>query len=259
MISYCIVAYRPVYARILIDDLIKKTTVSYEILVWLNVDDPTFEAFIKEKQGLGTPLKVVGKSENIGMNAFEFLFDKAQGDMVVQLDDDVIAISRRAAEIANDIFLRHPSIGVIGGHVWQDAWTTGGRPPLDRYLLHDHLLQLYRGPIDGGFTIYRKSLTHLAHGMRKAQYFALGVEMVGRASEQGYSAFLCPRILMFHVTGPIYSSHFGMLDFEVEKYRNNQRLDMVREYEEARATLPPPEVITQRIMEICHAVEVHQS
>ena len=37
MISYCVACYRPVYARQLIDDLIDKTAVAFEILLWINV------------------------------------------------------------------------------------------------------------------------------------------------------------------------------------------------------------------------------
>ena len=48
MISYCIASFRPTYSRLLIEDLVRKTTAAFEILVWLNVDDPEFKRFCKD-------------------------------------------------------------------------------------------------------------------------------------------------------------------------------------------------------------------
>src|SRR6185369_11270153 len=94
MISYCIASYRPHYSSLLIQDLVRKTTTPFEILVWLNVDDSEFERFLEEQQALGAPLRIVGKSpENIGMEAYSSLFQQARYELIVQIDDDVIAIS----------------------------------------------------------------------------------------------------------------------------------------------------------------------
>jgi hypothetical protein len=43
VISYCIAVYRPTYARLLLADLVAKTSVTFEILVWLNVADATLD------------------------------------------------------------------------------------------------------------------------------------------------------------------------------------------------------------------------
>lgn len=258
VISYCLVAYRVIYSKLLVEDLIRKTSVPYEILIWVNVQDDGFVKFLEEKIAQGAPIRIIGSSaDNLGMQAFKQLFPAARGEMVVQLDDDVIALSRHAAQIVQNIFARYPDVGIVGGHVWQDRWTTGGRPPLKAYIPYAPSEGLYVGPIDGGFTVYRKGLTHLINGMRNAPYFALGVEMIGRASKIGYRAFLCTRILMFHVNGPIYSSHFGQLDAEIEKYHRVLRKDLAAEYEAAKASLPPPQEIATQIMRIHHAIELH--
>jgi len=55
MISYCIAVYRPTYARLLLADLVKKTSVPFEILVWLNVADPALDAEIAAAIGSGVP------------------------------------------------------------------------------------------------------------------------------------------------------------------------------------------------------------
>jgi hypothetical protein len=53
MISYCIAAFRPGYSSLLIQDLVRKTTTPFEILVWLNVDDADFEQFLEEQRAKG--------------------------------------------------------------------------------------------------------------------------------------------------------------------------------------------------------------
>jgi hypothetical protein len=46
MISYCVAVYRPIYARLLLAELVEKTSVPFEILVWLNVADTALDAEI---------------------------------------------------------------------------------------------------------------------------------------------------------------------------------------------------------------------
>jgi hypothetical protein len=62
-------------------------------------------------------------------------------------------------------------------------------------------------------------------------------------------------VKVFHVIGPEYASFFGMLDFEVEKYRRLGRADIVNWYEAATTTLPPIEVLDLRVMKIVRSLE----
>src|SRR5215510_544845 len=98
MISYCIASFRPKYSQLLIQDLIRKTTAPFEILVWLNVEDAAYEQFLETQRSQGAPVRVVGKTpENIGMRAYSLLFQQARYDLLAQIDDDVVAVSRRIA------------------------------------------------------------------------------------------------------------------------------------------------------------------
>ena len=49
-ISYCVACYRPTYAKLLINELISKTTTPYEILLWLNLADKSFEKLFKKRR-----------------------------------------------------------------------------------------------------------------------------------------------------------------------------------------------------------------
>ncbi len=101
MISYCIALYRPIYARLLLADLARKTTAPYEILVWLNVADETLENEIAAAAAQGVPLRIVGRTpENIGMTAYRALFRAARFALIAQIDDDVVRLSRGIADRA---------------------------------------------------------------------------------------------------------------------------------------------------------------
>src|ERR1700692_2026412 len=103
MISYCVASYRPTYSTLLVEDLIRKTSVPFEILLWLNTSDPNFRAHLASLQHAGSPIRIIGHSpENWGMTAYKRLFADAKYDMVVQIDDDVVCISPHIAEVAHN-------------------------------------------------------------------------------------------------------------------------------------------------------------
>jgi hypothetical protein len=249
VISYCIACFRPVYARQLIDDLIDKTTVPAEILIWMNVVAADFEQFVAGRIAAGANIRIVGRTpENIGMTAYNHLFNASSSEMVVQIDDDVVCISPGIAETAHEVFRRFPNVGMLTADVWQDEYTTGARPPLEKYSEFNGQFGLYEGPIDGWFAIYRKSSLAQCGHIRTGRYLNLGVEIKRALQSRGHAALLCRRMQVFHVTGPAYASHFGMLENEIVKYQAVGRDDMVAWY--SSATLPPAAELATRVAQI---------
>lgn len=251
MISYCIACYRPRYASQLIADLIRKTSADYEILLWLNVADEAFEEFLREQQAGGAPVRVVGRTpENIGMAAYARLFGESRFEMVTQIDDDVVCVSPRIAETAHQIFTRFADVGMLTADVWQDEYTTGARPPMTQYRPFKAEFGLYAGPIDGWFAVYRKSCLSVCRQIRFGRYVFLGGHIKQLIARRGFKGLLCTRMKVFHVIGPQYASYFGMLDFEIEKYRSLGREDIVQWYTNERAQLPPADELHERVERI---------
>jgi hypothetical protein len=232
MISYCVAVYRPTYARLLIADLAAKTSVPFEILVWLNVGDPALDADIDATIRSGIPLRVVGRTpENVGMCAYAELFSAARYPLITQIDDDVVCISRGIAQRADRLFKRFPAVRQLVADVWQDELTTGARPTMEHYRPFNASEGLYIGPIDGWFSIYHRSVLPLLLQMPKAPYFPLGGSMCAKLARCGQHGVLDRGIKVFHVIGPQYAAAFGMLDFEIAKYRRLGRADIVGWYE----------------------------
>jgi hypothetical protein len=256
MISYCIASFRPAYSKLLIQDLIRKTTAPFEILVWLNTDDAEYEQFLEQQRSEGVPLTVVGKTrENIGMRAYPLLFQQARYDLIVQIDDDVVAVSRGIAEKANEIFSKFPQVKQLVSDVWQDDYTTGARPPMTSYRAFEPQYGLYDGPIDGWFSVFHRSALPLIPANYGSTYFPLGAFLKSRLTASGNLGLLCTQFKVFHVIGPQYVSYFGMLDFEIEKYRNLGRTELVSWYEEGKRSLPPQEELSSRVKNIFAALE----
>ena len=244
MISYCIAVYRPTYARLLLADLMAKTTVPFEMLVWLNVADAALDVDIAAAIGRGVPLRVVGRTpENIGMRAYAALFRAARFPLIAQIDDDVVCISRGIAERADRLFGRFPAVRQLVADVWQDEFTTGARPPIEHYRAFDAAEGLFSGPIDGWFSVYHRSIVPLLLGLPFAPYLPIGALVRSRLAQRGQHGLLDRGMQVFHVIGPQYADSFGMLDFEIDKYRRLGRRDIVDWYEGWRdvpGRVPPP-------------------
>ncbi|MFZ0304742.1 MAG: glycosyltransferase [Terracidiphilus sp.] len=250
-ISYCIACYRPRYARLLITDLIAKTTAPYEILVWLNVKDDEFETFLEKKQSAGAEIRVIGRSpENIGMAAYPKLFAAAKFDLVVQIDDDVLCVSPLIEERARQIFDKFPQVGMLTADCWQDEFTNGARPPMQQYREFSREFGLYDGPIDGWFAIYRRSSLEACGNLGASRYCGLGCIIKAQLKSQRQIGLLCTRIKVFHALGAAYVSYFGMLDSEIEKYRALGLPQLANLYAGERLGLPAPEQMASRIEQI---------
>jgi hypothetical protein len=251
-LSYMLPSYRAFYTSRLLGEIAKKTTLSYEFLIWLNLSDAGLESYIRTLISAGCPIRIVGKTpENIGMAAFKPMIEQAKGEMLVQLEDDVLFVSRRAGEIAGDIFARRPDIGMLTADVWQDEFSNGGHPRPEHYKCVDEADQLYEGNIDGGFSVYPRKYVPLLLQTVFPQYFGMGAAMHCRLQGAGKKAYKCRRMRMFHLCGPVYHSLFpGMLEFELAKYRRIGHKGMVSVFEAQSKTLPPREILEQRFRAI---------
>jgi len=235
MISYCVVAYRPAYARLLIEELIRKNPGPCEILVWINAADEPFVEFVKEKEAAGTPVRLIRWTpNNIGMRAFKELFLAAKYDMLVQIDDDVLRVSPDIPTIAKGIFERHDVVRQLVADVIQDPFTTGAKGGPSSYALYNGADRLYKGPIDGWFSVYHRSILPILLDSPYDLYFYLGAHVRGVLESRGMLGLLCGRMKVFHVAGPVYAHHHGLLDGEVEKFRRANMQGMADGYAKYR-------------------------
>jgi hypothetical protein len=103
--------------------------------------------------------------------------------------------------------------------------------------------------------VFQRSALPLIPANYGSTYFHLGAFLKSRLTASGNLGLLCTKFKVFHVIGPQYVSYFGMLDFEIEKYRKLGRMELVSWYEEGRKSLPPQEELSSRVNNILAAFE----
>jgi hypothetical protein len=251
VISYCIAALRPLYARRLVEDLVGKATVPSEVLIWMNTEDTELETFLAGAGSSAVSVRLVGKSPgNIGMSAYRKLFQAARYPLITQVDDDVVCVSRGIPERAARIFQVFPAVRQIVSDVWQDDFTTGARPPLSGYRCINEQEGLYDGPVDGWFSIYHRSILPMLLSLPYSPYCCIGHALQMRLRARRLLGVLCTRMKVFHVIGPQYASAFGMLDFEIDKYVRLGRPEIVKWYAESRSGLQSERQLRSRVEDI---------
>lgn len=257
MISYCVVAFRPPYTIALIEDLIRKTSCPYEILVWINTPDDALMELIKTRKAEGASIEVIGITpRNIGMEAFRHLFSAAKYDIITQTDDDVICVSRKIGETATAMFQRHPNVLQIVADCWQDKFTNGARPAMSVYKQLNAYDQLYQGPVDGWFSMVHRSALPIFMEAPFAKYAYLGSWLAGTLDRRAKHGLLSTKFKVLHAVGPFYASLFGVLDMEIEKYKSVGRPELANMYENAKASLPPMAEIDAAKQEAFKALDI---
>lgn len=257
MISYCVCVYRPRLFHILLEDLIRKQTTPYEILVWINTRAPDLEGYINRLSYRGVPIKIVGCSpENIGMLGYKMLFRSAKYDMITQVHDDVVCVSKNICEKAKEIFDARPEVAQIVSDVVQDGFTTGGRPGIEDYKIYDEPLKLLNGPIDGWFSIYHRSTLKLLLDSPYQPYFYLGSYIQMQLRSRGKEGLLCSGMKVLHLAGPAYSQLFETVEAEVRKYTQLGNHSAAELYRSTKAT---PDLLNQMSQEFSRHVETLES
>lgn len=232
MISYCICCGRPKTAKLLIEDLVAKTTVPYEILIWLNTDDEELLDLIQKLIDKKIPITVAGSTPaDMGMMGYRVLFEYAKYEMVAQIEDDVVCISRGLVERSAEIFKRCPSVRQIVADVVQDRFTDGGRPPIEQYKPFENVVGLYDGPVDGWFSIYHRSVIPSLFEAPYERLLYLGSWARGKLISLGFQGLLYTNIRVFHASGSPYAKFFGILDAEIRKLRALGKHDLADLYE----------------------------
>lgn len=243
MISYCICVYRPRLFYILLEDLIRKTSTPYEVLIWLNTRAPDLEDHVDRLSYRGVPVRIVGVSpENIGMLGYKMLFKSARYDLIAQVHDDVVCISRKIAERALEIFSAHKDVQQIVADVIQDSFTTGGRPGDDAYSLSDESSGLFAGPVDGWFSIYHRATLQLLLDAPYEPYFYLGSYMQMQLRARKKEGMLCKGMKVFHLAGPAYAQLFETVETEIKKYHSLGNKTAAEVYSSLKTT---PEMLSQ--------------
>lgn len=189
-------------------------------------------------------IKYTRLTKNLGLNAYKKLFNAAEGEYIVIVDDDVLDFPVDLDQIFIEYMSTFSDFGFLALDVIQNEFTDGAKPALANYteVCHKDLV-VQQGPTGGWCTVFRRK------DYRKVKFLFQMKNLNFKKGEDGTLSRLFRKWLKlkngiiknkycFHACGPYYAKKYGHLEREIEKYRASGLEDYVEKYE---ALLPDKE------------------
>ena len=205
-----------------------------EILV---VDNGSTDQSVAVSRSAGV-CEVYVAEKNAGLEIYRNAFDLCKGDLIIEIDDDVIELPQNFDQIFLDYFEAFPDFGFLGMNVVQDWRTNGAKPDIEHYSLEERNgMTIERGPVVGCCAAIKRETFDRVNRFE-------GIELSMSQSEDGV---LCSRVISMglgagiihdhtclHACGPTFSKEYGYLERDIEKYRIAGLTEMAQMYEGMR-------------------------
>jgi len=182
--------------------------------------------------------RVIRLDRNYGLNSYKKLFNKAKGKYIVVVDDDVLTFPKNLKAVFESYMNAFPDYGFLALDVIQNEYTNGAKPTADFYVETERAGKIVQtGPAGGWCACFRK------WDYRKVMIPFNLKQLNMKSSEDGQLVGLFAKWLKlksgiikghycFHASGPHYSSEYGYLDRDIEKYKDAGLDWFVEKYEE---------------------------
>ncbi|EFD2830417.1 glycosyltransferase, partial [Escherichia coli] len=169
-------------------------------------------------------IKIVNHKKNLGLNAYKKLMRMATGDVIIEVDDDVLEFPVGIDEIFESYLYTFKEFGFISLDVIKNKHTNGAKPPEEKYIdiTRDGKTIQY-GPTGGWCAGFRaadyKKISFLFERVIPLS-FKRGEDAVLSKlfSIMGKKSGIIKDIRCLHATGPYYAKMFGSLERDIEKY-----------------------------------------
>ena len=209
--------------------------VAYELIIMDNASTDRTAEILARYEGR-EHVRIVRNRENLRLNAYKKLFRLGRGRLLVELDDDVIALPRHFDKTFVRYFKEFPDYGYIGLNVVVDEKTWGAKAPQDQYCedVRGELV-IEEGPVGGWCTAFRRR-----HYLLFAPFLRLFNFTMARCEDGTLCGFL--HVILrkrqgliknercLHATGPYYAKEMGLMDREIDKYENGGQPEVAARY-----------------------------
>jgi glycosyltransferase involved in cell wall biosynthesis len=181
-------------------------------------------------------LRVLTLPKHKGLQAYKKLFSAARGELMVTIDDDVLAFPASIDRIFQTYMRTYTDFGYLALNVVQNEFTNGAKPGPELYT--DDLregLAVQLGPAGGWCACFRR------RDYRKVRFVLYFRRLNMSRSEDAVLINLMKRLLSLkagiirdavclHASGPHYARLYGHLDREMAKYAASGLTDFVELY-----------------------------
>ena len=240
LVSFCVVTYnRLSMLKQCLSALTESTkNINSEILVWDNNSDDGTKEYLEKFSNEHNNLSVFQNEKNIGNNAKGKNVERAKGDFIIGIDDDVLGFPDGWVEDLISSYKKIPLAGYLATNVIKNEFTNGAKPEEDMYrnFTFDNIT-LQDGPTGGWCFIISREVYNIVGRFylnpKRIFYFEDG-DYGYRAQNKGFRVGIVEQIKVLHATGEHYN----------EKYRkiyNNKiaesKIDLPRSYKIRRKIL----------------------
>jgi glycosyltransferase involved in cell wall biosynthesis len=208
--------------------VISNTQLPFELIIMDNAStDGTSEMCqTLEREHLGV-VRHMRLKRNYGTNAYALGFLLAKYKYLVDMDDDILALSKGWDRATIDAFRRFPRLGFLAMNVVQDKYTNGGKHDISKYsesTISDTTLQI--GPTGGWFAVTTRPIYNEVGGFIFQPYKPFPAEdgkYVRKLSKKGYFAGILKKAFVYHASGPYWNGAYGYNKIWDEKYQRHHK------------------------------------
>jgi glycosyltransferase involved in cell wall biosynthesis len=207
---------------------VSNTQLPFELIVMDNAsEDGTGEMCrILQAKHPGS-VRHIKLERNIGTNAYALGFLQARYRYLVDMDDDVLAVSKGWDRATIDAFRRFPRLGLLAMNVVQDKYTNGGKHDVAKYsesTVSGTTLEI--GPTGGWFAVTTRPIYNEVGGFIFRPYKPFPAEdgkYIHKLSKKGYFAGILKNSFVYHASGPYWNAAYGYNAMWDEKYRRHHK------------------------------------
>jgi len=168
-------------------------------------------------------VRIVRNKTNLRFNAYKKLFFMARGNVLIDLDDDILGFPKDFDKTLVEYLGVYKDYGFLACNVIQDEKTNGAKPvnyPYKEDVRGDKVVE--EGPTGGWCSAFRRK------DYRWIKWLIFFFKITISNGEDAFLAAMCRRLhkrmgiiknaVCFHACGPYYAKKFNHLDREIEKY-----------------------------------------
>jgi glycosyltransferase involved in cell wall biosynthesis len=223
--------------------VLSSTQAPFELIIMDNASSDGTQEMCQalEEQHPGI-IRYVRLNRNFGTNSYALGFLRAKFKYLVDMDDDILAISNGWDRETIDAFNGFPQLGFLAMNVIQDKYTNGGKHEKSKYTERTAGgTTVEVGPTGGWFSVTTRPIYNDVGGFVFLPYKPFPAEdgkYVRRLATKGYFAGILKGSFVYHASGPIWNAAFGYKGTWVEKYRRHHK-HLVPVIDEVDLSEPP--------------------
>ena len=208
--------------------VIGNTQVPFELIIMDNAsDDGTCELCRTLEAEYPGVVRHVRLERNLGTNAYALGFLKAKYKYLVDMDDDILALSKGWDQATIEAFRRFPRLGFLAMNVVQDKYTNGAKKNISEYsevTLSGTSLEI--GPTGGWFAVTTRAIYNEVGGFVFRPYKPFPPEdgkFIRELSKKDHFAGILKNKFVYHASGPYWNGAYGYNKIWDEKYRRDHK------------------------------------